>query len=93
MPVELTTILDAVKTLGVPTAYLGFTMWLLLREQGRTREAEQRNVELQAKVFALGQAVVEAAMRNEAAINALLARGAPVTGQWSVPDGLKKPGV
>lgn len=91
MPLELTTILDAVKTLGVPTAYLGFTMWLLLREQNRTREAEARNTELQAKVFALGQSVVEAAMRNEAAITALTRRD-NTTGQWSVPDA-KKPGV
>lgn len=75
MPIDIPTILTAIKAVGVPAAYLAFTMWLLVwligREQTRTREAEARNAELQAKLFALGQATVEAALRNEAAIQAL----------------------
>ena len=90
MVVELSTILDALKTLGVPVAYLAFTMWLLLREQGRTREAEARNLEMQNRLFDLSRASVEAALRNEAAVSALVRREAPVTGQWAVPDVFKK---
>lgn len=72
MPVDLSTIAEAMKTLGVPTAYLVVTLWLLLREQARTKAAEQRIAELQEKVFALSQGLVTAALKNEAAINSLL---------------------
>lgn len=76
--------------LGLPTAYVGFTMWLVLREQGRTRDSENRNVALQEKVFALSQGLVTAALKNEAAINSLLRQspGSGQTGQFSLPGGL-----
>lgn len=63
--------IEAVQKLGVPVAYLLFTVWLLLQERKRTDKANERVEVMQAQVLQLATAQTEASMRTAAALAAL----------------------
>ncbi len=72
MGLQIADVLKLFRELGVPVAYLIFTMLLLFLERRRTERAEAKFDALQAKLFELAQAQLEASLRSEAALSALL---------------------